>query len=83
MTNTTEHDCSEWPDEYYREDDGWDTGYCPEIPRHDVMQWSVVNKKEVIVVGDGSMLIYDAETKERIVAFSPTEVDVIREVLSE
>jgi hypothetical protein len=81
MRSDPDHDCSEWPNEYYVNDSGWDTSYCPEIPTHDIDKCETVQGTELFKLHDGTVLMYNAETSERVMILTPAESDAVKTLL--
>lgn len=80
MQRQPDHNCSNWPDPRYKHDNGWNTDYCPELPEHDIISCTKTQSLELYKTGNSDILIYDAETRERINTLSPVEIDAIIEI---
>lgn len=81
MQRQPDHNCNDWPDPYYADDNSWNTDYCPELPEHDIINRTETQSLELYYTGNGDVLIYDTETRERINTLTPTEVDAIMKLL--
>lgn len=81
MKQEIDHNCADWPNPCYENDSGWDTSYCPELPTHDVFATAETDALEIYRIGDGTILVYQKERKERIVSFDREEVAALDTVL--
>jgi len=83
MRTDPDHDCDAQIDdvEYYENDSGWDVEYCPPLPVHDVQTKETTESHELFQTGDGTVLVYEADTKERVFQLSPAEADAVGTVI--
>lgn len=66
----------------YENDEGFDSSYEPALPEHDLVRQARAEGYELYTIGTGDLLVYDQETKKRIMSVAPTGVLDLEEALS-
>ncbi|WP_302083087.1 hypothetical protein [Salinibaculum rarum] len=69
------HDCNA-----HTGDSGWDSSYCPSLPEHDIITSAKTNTHEFYLTGNGDVLIYHSDAKERVLSLNPEEANTIKDV---